>query len=543
MNYIGLEQFPDNITLQRENHWIPMMRNSEVWTYEDVNIFLKPQNHGFTIYLTAGDQPVSRIVLRWRKQIGENVRILNDHWERGYGNLEWSSIMPDRVLPWYFLTSDGTLTHGYGVKTLPNAMCCWQVDANCITLVVDVRCGGCGVILAGRTLEAATVISRQGIPAEDGFHAAQEFCRMMCDKPLIPDFPIYGGNNWYYAYGKSSHEEIISDSKLISELAGNCKNRPFMVIDDGWHSDRYQWYQNEDDPWVDGTKDFPDMAKLATEMKEAGVRPGLWYRPLQTSRRLPEEWLLKTNRTFDKTMDALVLDPSIPEVLDTIAGYMKRFAGWGYELIKHDFTSYDLFGRWGFDYNLNLTNPGWHFADRSKTTAEIILALYRTIKMSAPELFIIGCNTLSHLSAGIFEINRTGDDTSGQQWERTRKMGINTLAMRMPHHNAFYVADADCVGLTKDVDWELNKRFLELLAGSGTAFFVSADPKAMGREQKDAVREAFSIASQVNPAAQPLDWMYNATPSKWLIRGEIREYDWVDYDKLENCSGGGYEEI
>jgi len=222
---------------------------------------------------------------------------------------------------------------------------------------------------------------------------------------------------------------------------------------------------------------------------------------------------------------------------------MRRFADWGYELVKHDFTSYDIFGRWGFDYKLNLTNSDWHFADRSKTTAEIILALYRTLKRSAPELLIIGCNTLSHLSAGIFEINRTGDDTSGQQWERTRKMGINTLAMRMPHHNTFYIADADCVGLTKNVDWELNRKFMELLAGSGTAFFVSADPKAMGHEQKEAVQRAFSIASRANPTAQPLDWMYNATPSKWLLREEIREYDWVDYNKLESCSGGGYEEI
>ena len=38
--------------------------------------------------------------------------------------------------------------------------------------------------------------------------------------------------------------------------------------------------------------------------------------------------------------------------------------------------------------------------------------------------------------------NRTGDDTSGRIWERTRRMGVNTLAFRLPQHNAFYHIDA-----------------------------------------------------------------------------------------------------
>ena len=44
-------------------------------------------------------------------------------------------------------------------------------------------------------------------------------------------------------------------------------------------------------------------------------------------------------------------------------------------------------------------------------------------------------------------LNRTGDDTSGRIWERTRRMGVNTLAFRLPQHNTFYHIDADCVGI------------------------------------------------------------------------------------------------
>jgi alpha-galactosidase len=75
----------------------------------------------------------------------------------------------------------------------------------------------------------------------------------------------------------------------------------------------------------------------------------------------------------------------------------------------------------GFDMQQSITSPGWNFNKRSKTTAEIILDLYRSMREAAGDnIYIIGCNTMSHLSAGIFELCRIGDDTSGKEWDRTR---------------------------------------------------------------------------------------------------------------------------
>ncbi len=86
----------------------------------------------------------------------------------------------------------------------------------------------------------------------------------------------------------------------------------------------------------------------------------------------------------------------------------------------------------------------------------IFLHLYKAIREAAGEMCVIGCNTFSHLSAGLFELNRIGDDTSGNEWDRTRKMGVNTLAFRGVHHGTFYAADGDCVGLTNKIAWETN---------------------------------------------------------------------------------------
>ena len=175
-----------------------------------------------------------------------------------------------------------------------------------------------------------------------------------------------------------------------------------------------------------------------------------------------------------------------------------------------------------------MTYGNWSFNDRSVTNAEVVLRLYTHLRKAAGKIMLIGCNTVSHLSAGLFEIQRTGDDTSGREWSRTLKMGVNTIAFRMPQHNNFYVSDPDCVGLTKDVAWRLNKQWMELIANSGTALFISAQPEALGTEQRATIKQCFQIAATNTITGEPLDWMTNITPSKWKLRGAYREFDWKE---------------
>src|SRR6266571_6685548 len=162
-----------------------------------------------------------------------------------------------------------------------------------------------------------------------------------------------------------------------------------------------------------------------------------------------------------------------------------------------------------------------------RTTAEVIDELYRTIRTAAGDSLVIGCNTVSHLSAGVFEICRVGDDTSGTEWSRTRKMGVNTLAFRGPQHGAFYVADADCVGVTNAVPWSYTKQWLDLLARSGTMLFVSLAPDALGVEQQRDLKEALALAAVPHPLAEPLDWQRTVYPARWRLMGREWTYDWL----------------
>jgi alpha-galactosidase len=140
---------------------------------------------------------------------------------------------------------------------------------------------------------------------------------------------------------------------------------------------------------------------------------------------------------------------------------------------------------------------------------------------------VIGCNTIGHLAAGWVHLQRIGDDTSGREWERTRKMGVNTLAFRAPQHGAFFEADADCVGLTNLVPWELTKQWLHLLSRSGTPLFVSASPDALSPQVRAALKTAFTYAAKPAPLAEPLDWLETTTPARWNFAGEEVEYQWA----------------
>jgi alpha-galactosidase len=268
------------------------------------------------------------------------------------------------------------------------------------------------------------------------------------------------------------------------------------------------------------------MQKLADRIKGAGMRPGLWTRPLAAVPGADERLLLPaTNRTGKRG----VYDPSIGENLERVKTIFKTYRNWEYEMIKFDYSSWDIFQRWGFQMMKEGRMPAganWSMADTSRTNAEIVLHFYRTIREAAGPMYIIACNTFSHLCAGLFELNRIGDDTSGTEWARTKKMGVNTLAFRGLHHNIFYAADGDCVGLTTKVPWEKNGQWLELLAKSGTPLFISAQPEAVGDEQKKAIKECFALASQQLPVGEPLDWLETLTPSKWKLNGKTEVFNW-----------------
>ncbi len=519
--------YPDEVSVLSSGNWLRLTRAGPSWAYQNISVIMDPTADGTTVQLKAPGREIEKIKLGWKQAFTSDAKYLGDHWERSYGDLAWQTALPKRKAPWYLLIHDGRDTYAFGVKTGANSICYWQAGPQGLELFLDTNSGGSGVVLGDRALHAAEILSTQSLPLETAFQTDARFCKMMCSKPLLPKMPVYGINDWYFAYGNNSKDLILRHSSLMAALATNSSNPPFSVIDDGWSLKSSRG--NEECCWGDdytkSNSKFGDMSVVATEIKKFGMRPGLWTRPLLANKTDKLTALIPI-REEDKNPVNRYIDPTIPENLQRIGNSIRLYKNWGYELVKQDYSTYDLFGRWGFEMNEELTSSGWHFNDRSKTNAEIILELYQTIRQASGNMYLIGCNTMSHLAAGLFELNRIGDDTSGKEWARTVKMGVNALGFRIPQHNAFYAADGDCVGLTTNIPWRENKQWLQLLTESSAPLFISAQSEAVGAEQKLAIKKSFEMASGSQPLGEPLDWLKNSRPASWKLNGRIVNFDW-----------------
>ena len=525
-SFFDLQRVPDRVSVYKtsgedEDASVLLVAGAR-WQASGIEVNTVEGPQGLAISVVAPSTPLTRIHLRWNFKVDAALLFLGDAWERSYGDLAWRTMVPERVMPWYFAAHDeaAKTTHGYGVKTGAGAFCFWQVDPTGVSLWLDVSNGGMGVLLGERELHAATVVTRRGREGEHPADAVAGLCRVMCPKPRLPKQPVYGTNDWYYAYGRNSEAGILRDTELVVSLAPTNGARPFSVIDDGWR----------------GNEKFPDMARLAEKIRGLGARPGIWIRPTIAAEETDEKLLLPMKH-FRSPGKELAYDVTIPEARAKAIAKMSEVVGWKYELVKHDFSTFDLLGQWGFQMGASPTVAGWSFHDRSRTNAEILLDYYKALREAAGEsTIVLGCNTVSHLAAGVFEMQRTGDDTSGKVWERTRRMGVNTLAYRVPQDGTFYSVDADCVGITKAIPWELNRQWMDLIARSGTGLFISPSPDAIGTEQRAAIKDAFAIAAAGVSHGRAFDWLRETTPQEWEFKSgndsgyAAKKYDWFGAD-------------
>lgn len=465
------------------------------------------------IFITSPETEVSFVKLTFPRTFSKDALIYGDAFERGYGDLRWEKDRRD-VLRWYMIATDNGEHLGCGVKTLPNALCSWLVSDDSIQLICDIRCGTDAICHSEPLFVAQTVF----VNGNGCLHTfCRDFCTKMCDKPSVCDRPVFGANDWYCNYGESSEEKILRAAKFTVRCADGLPCKPFMVVDDGWEVNRHDGFIGGE--WNDSNENFGCMKELAAKISAIGAIPGIWFRPLQSKKDLPDE-------CFTDKSD-FRLDPSHPKVLETVAEDIRRFYDWGFRLVKYDFVTDDIFRLWGKDMPEDYFIGSHPLFDKTKTTAQIIKNFYKTIRDNAPaDMVLLSCNAIGHLVTGYANIQRTGDDTSGRDWDRTREMGVNTLAFRMMQHMTFFEADADCVGITAEVPLEMNKRWLDVLSKSSTPLFFSIAEDCETEEVAALVTEAFGNAIRYRSASVPTDWLGTLTPCEWDSDAGHDTYSW-----------------
>lgn len=389
---VDFPTLPARVFIEQESGFIPADHSAGTrYSSNKAVVQFEEMPDGQAIRVACPNGPLSRVMARWEARFPQDTLYLGDAWERSYGSLQWRFLQPERIMPWYFAAHHAATGRTFllGVKTQPSALCFWTVDGEGISLWLDFRNGGGPSIPGEREIAAATFISLQAQEGEAPLSALRRFCRLLCPNPRLAGAPVCGNNNWYYAYGENFDADAMRrDAAFLAELADGHRNRPYCVIDAGWSPGGVC----PGGPWMRGNpKTFPDMPELAADMKKVGVRPGIWIRPTALSfvdnpRRL---------RPGPATAPEKPLDLTLPENLASVHDDIARVRSWGFELIKHDFPTFDSLGKWGNEMGAEITEPGWHFHDQTLTNAEIVLRHYRTLREAAGDAVLIGCNTIS----------------------------------------------------------------------------------------------------------------------------------------------------
>ncbi|MBR6502920.1 MAG: hypothetical protein IKT42_05700 [Clostridia bacterium] len=521
-SFLEIIRIPDDIKVYTETS---PFRFEEPGEENDTRADVKcvVENDLLNVYLNTNGDAVKYVRMRWNGDISDVQTLLGDASARILSDdVLWRSFLPHHKMVWYFHTNDGECLHSYGVKTGCNCMVYWYADPYGITVLLDTRNGSGGVVCD--ELLCAQIVSRKGVAGEDMYKAAHAFCKMMCDKPKLPSTPIYGYNDFYWSYSAAEEKVVLDGAKTLGELTRGFKHRPFMMIDDGWQIAHVRGKYNGG-PWHLTSDNFGSMSETADKVHNFGCSAGIWVRPLLTLQHVPEEATFKS----PYQSNGITLDPSHEYSRQKIYDDIKMISGWGYDMIKHDFTFLDMFGMTRIDMYGLLMTDNWpqHFYDRSKTNAQIVKELYQTIQDAAGDTLVMGCNTPNHLVAGIHAIQRSGGDTSGRHFEISRRYGLHSM-MRLPQNNAFFKTDPDCAVFTEKVSKELGFNYLEMAAITGSATFASVKPGILDVAEQSRLQEIFAIADTIEypDYATITDWTRTAAPSKFEYKGEKYDYNW-----------------
>ncbi len=517
-DFVSLLRQPDDIKIQTADSVLRFEEKRE-YTAPDVRVECVVQNGALAVILYPSKEQVLRLRLRFCGDQSGVRAVLGEG---------WTAMIPHQPMDSYFYalvpTREGEVLHGYGIKTGGNAFAQFCCDPAGITLWLDVRNGTGGAVLT-KPLVCAEVVCREGTASEKPFDAAKAFCRQMCDAPKLPDKPLYGFNNWYWAYGEADADCVIRQAAYLAAL---CKpfsspdHLPYMVMDDGWqiaHTRVMGNFRYNGGPWVPAADRFPSMKELAEQIHKAGCKAGLWFRPLLTLGHVPKEAVLPP---VDGGV-GLRLDPTHPFTLKRVEADVRRFADWGFDLIKFDFTADDFLC--GHPDNIDVS----HLYDRTLTNAQALKLLYEVIANAASDRLVMECGGVNHLSAGIFPISRCGDDTSGNLWEVTLRGGLHTF-LKLPQNRTFHAADVDCAVFTDRVDHSLNLQYLQAAAICGCPAFASVKPDCLTQAEEQRLAEIFCLAAKHTALedAEILDWSYAAAPSNFCYRGEQIQYPWYE---------------
>ena len=147
--------------------------------------------------------------------------------------------------------------------------------------------------------------------------------------PEVASVPLY--SSWYQFHQDLDPEILLSECKLAHQLGYE-----LIILDDGWQTkDSNRGYDYTGD-WK--PERFPDMARFVQQVKETGLKFGLWYSVPFCGKHSKAYHKFKGKFLTEEHRWAPVFDPRYPEVRQHLIDiYVNALKDWNLDAFKLDF--------------------------------------------------------------------------------------------------------------------------------------------------------------------------------------------------------------
>jgi len=357
------------------------------------------------------------------------------------------------------------------------------------------------------------------------------------------DAPFQAGwCSWYHFFHEISQDDLLRN---LDALAADRDGIPVEVVqlDDG--------YQSEVGDWLDTNEKFPmGLAAIASRIREAGFRAGLWTAPfcaVPESRLAAEhpQWLLRAGDGFFQglvhpqwTPAARVhaLDTSRGDVLAHLESLFAALVEMGFDYLKLDF--------------LYVVAMRADAADPHRTRAARLRSGLEAVRRGAGEAaFLLGCGCPLGPAVGLVDAMRIGPDVAPwwalpeslaipgiEATQPALKSAIESVVHRAWMHRRLWQNDPDCL-MVRSGDTELTRNEVGVQAAaigaSGGLVVVSDDVPGLSAGERRELRDCLALAREVDAAA-PQGAARSALLAEAAEAGEVRAIEArVGLDRVE----------
>lgn len=364
---------------------------------------------------------------------------------------------------------------------------------------------------------------------DDPYRALEAYAQAMAGNvknkpPLNP--PINGWCSWFSVFGDVTEQEVVRNAEFVAKHL-KPYGFEYIQIDDGFYRAFGDW---------EGNAKFPHGMKwLAGNIRELGLKPGIWFAPYVIAEgtdihRNHPDWLVhRPDGKLKQIGPGLVedseqaaranpklysLDLSHPQAAEWFSNLFKTAANdWGYEFFKIDFVDWSTLAADKY-YEPTATRAGLY-----RKGAELIR------QAVGPKRHVLDCGP-GPVSVGLIDSMRIELDQPPVTWNQYFLQHASSgpaAAKRYYYNQRTWINDADML--------VMSQLTLPQSQAAATLLALSGGPMISGDRLTDLDAPRLEILKKVLPAyahaAKPIDMFERERPEVFALPVKKSFGEWL----------------